>query len=90
MYNVFIATDVNAYLNYSKSLFKSVYYLDFISRIDNENDSVPQLQEVGFKLGSDILYDCLALSMCDRTYLSNSNIPYIVAILNPDLPTIEY
>jgi len=38
MYNVFIATDVNSYLTYSKSLFKSVYYLDFISRIDNEGD----------------------------------------------------
>jgi hypothetical protein len=89
-YNIFIATDVNKYIEYSKDVFTSIHFLDYISRINNENDSVPQLQEVGFKLGSDILYDCLALSMCDTTYVSNSNIPFIITVINPECKMIEY
>ena len=69
-YTIFIATDVNLYIEEAKSIFGNINYLDNISRINNEGDSVIQLsQYTGFKLGSDILYDCLALSLCDNIYI---------------------
>jgi hypothetical protein len=89
-YNVFIATDVSLYIDYAKAIFGEIHFIDSVSRIDNEGDSVPQLNEVGFKLGSDILYDCLALSLCDTTYVSKSNIPFIISVLNPSANLIEY
>lgn len=87
---IFIATDTNVYINYCKDIFDNFNYLDFISRIDNEEDSIPSLNDNGFKLGSDIIYDCLALSLCDKIYVSYSNIPYIVNILNKDIEMEEY
>jgi hypothetical protein len=90
-YSIFIATDVNIYLTYANTIFTKIHYLENINRIDNEYDSIPQLDEyTGFKLGSDILYDCLALSLCDVTYISKSNIPFIISIINPNCSMIEY
>lgn len=89
-YNVFIASDVNLYIDCAKDIFGNIYYINDVSRINNEEDSIPQLLECGFKLGSDILYDCLALSLCDAVYVSNSNIPFIICTLNPDANLIEY
>lgn len=90
LYDVFIATDVSLYIDYAKTIFGEIHFIDSVSRINNEGDSVPQLHEVGFKLGSDILYDCLALSLCDTTYVSKSNIPFIISVLNPSVNIIEY
>ena len=90
-YNIFIATDVNLYLTYANIIFTNINYLDCINRIDNELDSIPQLEQyTGFKLGSDILYDCLALSMCDNIYVSKSNIPFIISMIHPYCKMIEY
>jgi hypothetical protein len=89
-YDVFIATDVSLYIDYAKAIFGEIHFIDSVSRIDNEGDSIPQLHDVGFKLGSDILYDCLALSLCDKTYVSKSNIPFIVSFINPSVHLIEY
>ena len=89
-YNVFIATDVTFYINYAEEVFGKVHYIKDISRINNEDDSVPQLTNTGTKLGNDILYDCLALSLCDTIYISNSNIPYIISTINPAARMIEY
>jgi hypothetical protein len=91
-YVLFLATDVIEYIDLSKKYFKNVYFLDFINRIPNgETDSVPLLDKYkGFKLGSDILYDCLGLSLCDKIYLSGSNIPFIVSMLNPNINMDEY
>ena len=89
-YNIFIATDTNLYLEYANNLFTNIFYLDNIDRINNEEDSIPQLNNIGFKLGRDILFDCLALSLCDTVFVSNSNIPIIIRTINPDVKMEEY
>jgi hypothetical protein len=95
-YNIFFVTDVNNYINIAKTVFtnNTVYYNDFISRIFNDTgekfsvnnkycDSVINLEQYcGFKLGSDILYDCLSLINCDYYYVSVTNIAYITSYIN--------
>ena len=94
-YNIFIATDVSSYINLVKMMFteSEVFYNDFISRINSDNkeihslgnycDSIINLHEhTGFKLGSDILYDCLSLINCDFYFVSVTNIAYIASYIN--------
>ena len=95
-YNIFFITDVNSYINIASIVFKNntIYYNNFISRISNDTgekisqtnllcDSVVNLQQYcGFKLGSDILYDCLSLIHCDYYYVSVTNIAYITSYIN--------
>jgi hypothetical protein len=85
-YNVFLVTDVSDYINITKNVFNesAVFYNDFISRIDNGNvDSIINLEKyTGFKLGSDILYDCLSLIHCDYYYVSITNIAFITSYIN--------
>lgn len=90
-YGVFIATDVNFYIDISKEVFNDVYYLDFIQRINTEEDSIEIIDDkfIGYKLGSDILNDVYCLSLCNKVYLRPSNIMYLVTILNPNI-NIEY
>jgi hypothetical protein len=89
-YNIFVATDVNSYINIASGIFtnSNVYYNADISRINNdigENhsingqycDSIINLEKhTGFKLGCDIIYDCLSLIKCDFYYVSVTNIAY--------------
>jgi hypothetical protein len=91
-YVLFLATDTNLYIQWCREIFGEdvVQYIENIDRIDTEEDSVPNLKNSGFKLGADILYDCLALSLCDCAFVSNSNIPFIINMLNLDLPMFEY
>lgn len=92
-YTLFIASDVELYIKKCLELFgeTNVKYLNTINRIFNEGDSIPQLERYkGFKLGSDILYECTALSLCDKVYVSNSNIPLMIYMLNPSVPMEEY
>lgn len=92
-YTLFLATDVQLYIISCTEMFgeNNTTYLKFINRILNEGDSVPQLEKhKGFTLGSDILYDCLALSLCDKIYISNSNIPFMIYMLNPLVIMEEY
>jgi len=94
-YNVFFVTDVSSYIETVKTIFteNTIYYNDFISRIKNDTgeqhkvghycDSVINLEEyTGFKLGSDILYDCLSLINCDYYYVSVTNIAFITSYIN--------
>jgi hypothetical protein len=88
---LFIATDVEIYLYKMKELFGKVEYLNYIERIYNEQDSIPQLDKYkGHKLGRDIIDDCYALSLCDKIYISNSNIPFMVTLMNKDICMEEY
>ena len=88
---LFIASDVELYIENAKKLFGDFHYLDYITRIENEGDSIPQLEAYkGYKLGCDILDDCLALSLCDKIYISNSNIPFIITLMNKEVPMEEY
>ena len=89
---MFIATDVKSYIPLLQKYFKNVYFIDFISRIENDTaDSIPLLNKYkGFKLGSDILYDCIALSLCDEIFVSGSNIPFIVSLFNKDIKIDDY
>jgi hypothetical protein len=90
-YQIFIITDVSMYLNIAKEIFGTIYYLEDIARINTENDSIPELDNyTGYKLGSDILNECLCLSLCDKIYVSHSNIPYIISIMNPNIDMEEY
>jgi hypothetical protein len=90
-YQIFIITDVSMYLDIAKEIFGTIYYLEDIARINTENDSIPELDKyTGYKLGSDILNECLCLSLCDKIYVSNSNIPYIISIMNPNINMEEY
>lgn len=97
--NIFIATDVELYITKMKELFgkekreekRDVYYLDYIKRIYNEGDSIPQLDKYkGYTLGSEIMDDCYALSLCDKIYISNSNIPFLVTLMNDTVKMEEY
>lgn len=92
-YILFIATDVSLYIDLCKEIFGLINYIESIARIACEEDSIPLLGNIsGFKLGSDILYDCLALSLCDEIYVSYSNIPFIIDIIktNNNLVVHEY
>jgi hypothetical protein len=88
---IFIATDVYLYIDKMKTLFGSVHFLDYIKRIYNEGDSIPQLDRYcGCILGRDIMDECCALSLCDKVYISNSNIPFIVTMMNREIELEEY
>lgn len=82
-YDIFIATDVEPYIGIAASVFgNDIIFLNFITRINTEDDSIPLLHDMrGFKLGSDILFDCLVLSLCDEIFVSYSNIPFVIDIL---------
>jgi hypothetical protein len=92
-YKLFIASDINIYIDSAKDIFSEIYFLEDVVRIDSENDSVPLLSEYeGYKLGSDILNECYCLSMCDKIYISYTNISFIISIINPhvDMELLEY
>ena len=89
-YTIFVASDVTMYIGYAQEIFGAVHFIQDISRINNEGDSVPQFYNTGIKLGNDILYDCLALSLCDTVYVSPSNVPLVIAMINPATRMIEY
>lgn len=97
-YDIFFVTDVSDYINIIVNLFNGtnvqIYYNNFISRINNHvgekytghggyNDSVINLEEYkGFKLGSDIIYDCLSLIHCDSYFVSVTNVAFITSFLS--------
>jgi hypothetical protein len=88
---IFIATDVYLYIDKMKTLFGKIHYLDYIKRIYNEGDSIPQLDRYcGSILGRDIMDECYGLSLCDKVYISNSNIPFIVTMMNNEVEMEEY
>lgn len=88
---IFIATDVELYINTTIDLFGKINYLDYIKRIYNEGDSIPQLDKYkGLLLGSNIMDDCYALSLCDKVYVSKSNIPFMITILNEKMQMEDY
>lgn len=91
-YMIFLATDTNLYIQWCNEIFGNdvVQYIEDIERIDGEEDSVPLFKSGGFKLGCDILYDCLALSLCDCVFVSNSNVPFMINMLNMEIPMHEY
>ena len=90
-YNIFIATDVNLYISLAKKIFNNnIYFIDNIERIDSEEDSIPNISTSGYKVGFDILNECYALSMCDKIYISNSNIPFIITLMNKNTNMEEY
>lgn len=85
-YSVFVMTDTNDHLELSKSIFGDIYYFDNVSRIDGQADIMNVLsdEQSGYKLGLDILNECFALSLCDKVYLTKSNILFILATMNPN------
>jgi hypothetical protein len=88
---IFVATDVYLYIDKMKNLFGTVHYLNYIKRIYNEGDSMPQLDKYkGYILGRDIMDDCYALSLCDKLYISNSNIPFLITVMNKRVQMEEY
>lgn len=101
-YNIFFITDVSDYLDEVQNIFKetnvNIYYNNFINRIqsdrdktNNYNDSVINLSEyTGFKLGSDILYDCLSLVNCDYYYVSITNIAFITSFISKHNNAIHF
>jgi hypothetical protein len=93
-YKIFIMTDVNSYIDTTKIIFgeENVYYNEFVNRVDIDTvDSVISLQECsGFKLGSDILYDCISLVNCDYYYVSISNIAFIASFIHDKNNAIHF
>ena len=92
-YSIFVMTDVQPYIEMAESIFKNVYYFENIKRIDNDYaDIIYSLNydECGYKLGMDILTECFAMSMCDKIFVSNSNIPVIISTMNPNIVFEEY
>jgi hypothetical protein len=74
-----------------KTLFGRVHFLDYIKRIYNEGDSIPQLDRYcGSILGRDIMDESYAMSLCDKVYISNSNVPFIVTMMNRQIELEEY
>jgi hypothetical protein len=90
-YSVFVMTDTNDHLELAKSIFGDIYYFDNVMRIDGQSDIIPELsyEEVGYKLGLDILNECFALSLCDKVYLTKSNINVIITTMNPNIEREE-
>jgi hypothetical protein len=90
-YSVFTMTDTNDHLELAKSIFGDIYYFDNVTRIDGQSDIIPELsdEEVGYKLGLDILNECFALSLCDKVYLTKSNINVIITTMNPNIDIEE-
>jgi len=84
-YSVFVMTDTNDHLELAKSIFGDIYYFDNVTRIDGQSDIITVLndEQSGYKLGLDILNECFALSLCDKVYLTTSNIMFIISIMNP-------
>lgn len=88
-YCIFVATDVNTYIDYCKEIFpdncnvQKLYYIPEINRINSEDfDSIPLLEDKkGIELGFDILTECKTLSMCDELWLSTSNITCILEFI---------
>ena len=99
-YNIFLATDVDSYIHMVSNIFKGfkIYYNNFISRIQQDTDknnktidSIINLKEfTGFKLGSDIIYDCLSLINCDIYYVSVTNIAFITSFINEKNNGLHY
>jgi hypothetical protein len=93
-YDVFVATDVDYYIEGVKTVFgpNRVCWLDYITRVAyGHTDSVPAIAvKPGTKLGDDILMDCLVLGMCDAVYVGPSNIPLLVWLLNPGVQIYDY
>jgi hypothetical protein len=84
-YSVFVMTDTNDHLDLAKSIFGDIYYFDNVTRIDGQHDIMNVLshEESGYKLGLDILNECFALSLCDKVFLTRSNINVIISTMNP-------
>ena len=62
-----------------------------IERILVGIDSIINLKEfTGFKLGSDIIYDCLSLINCDIYYVSVTNIAFITSFINEKNNGLHY
>jgi hypothetical protein len=92
-YLIFAMSDVAPYIETVKSIFPNVYYFENVKRIDNDyTDIICVLNdnECGYKLGMDILTECYAMSMCDKIFVSNSNIPAIISTMTPDIEFEEY
>jgi hypothetical protein len=105
-YNLFIATDVQEYIDIIIEKYKNtdvkIYFNNFISRIKDHgdgkngllygyNDSIINLYKyTGFKLGEDIINDCLSLINCDYYYVSITNIAFITMFLNNNNNWIIY
>lgn len=91
-YSIYIMTDVSSYIDIAKSIFSEVYYFENITRVDTDVDIISSLplELSGYKLGSDIINECLALSLCDNIYVSISNIIFIVSIMDPNIIMEEY
>ena len=86
-YSIYIMTDISFYIDIAKAIFTEVYYFENITRIGEEHDIITRLplDKSGYKLGSDILNECFALSLCDKIYVSNSNIVCLVSQMNPNI-----
>jgi hypothetical protein len=102
-YDIFLATDVNSYIDIVKTIFvgRNVYYNKDITRMDYDQiikddqilllDSSIMLRNYkGYKLGSDILYDCLALTLCDEFYVRKSNIAFITSFVGNNINGKRY
>lgn len=90
-YQMFIASDVESYINLSKNIFQNINCLN-INRVNTGFiDSIPHLKiKPGYILGNEILSDCYILAHCDETYVSASNIVYIISTINTDCKLIDY
>jgi hypothetical protein len=92
-YSVFVMTETNDNINLAKSIFgNDIFYLDNILRIDGNEDIIPNLsiETSGYKLGVDILNECLAMSLCDKIFVTKSNIPIIISTINPNIEMEEF
>jgi hypothetical protein len=92
-YSVFVMTETNDNINLAKSIFgNDIFYLDNILRIDGNEDIIYSLssETSGYKLGADILNECLAMSLCDKIFITNSNIPFIISTINPNIEMEEF
>jgi len=91
-YSIFIMSDTNDNINLAKSIFNNIYYFDNVLRIDGDEDIINTLDDdkSGSKLGMDILNECLAMSLCTKIFVSNSNIPFIISTINPNIDMEEF
>jgi hypothetical protein len=84
-YQLFVATDEQAFIDYINNLFPArSTYRDIFRSLDGEPIHVGRPDN--FQSGEDAVVDCLLLSRCDYLIRTASNLGLCATFLNPGMP----
>lgn len=89
-YNIFIATDDQNFLDYMKSHFKNIIYIDMYRSSSNApiHQGALAIKATPYDRGEQALIDCILLSKCDILIRTHSNLSSVSTDFNPNIPVI--